>query len=167
MHPSGDYLLVTSSKGRIYVFRIDTGELRGTIRIPLNSCGCQCDASGLYVIIKVPAFASLNASNLAGSQPVVHFGANEKDLARNTILMYEVGTGMPAAEVSSVFEISQMKFSHDGRYLSMGSTSGAISVWSMGNHLYQNVKQVVDAMKLSNDFWFNYPIFLPDYEQFN
>ena len=22
-------------------------------------------------------------------------------------------------------------------------------------------------MKLSNDFWFNYPIFLPDYEQFN
>jgi ATP sulfurylase len=49
----------------------------------------------------------------------------------------------------------------------LGSTSGAISVWSMGNHLYQNVKQVVDAMKMSNDFWFNYPIFLNDYDQFN
>ena len=64
IHPSGDYLLVTSSKGRIYVFRIDTGELRGTIKIPLNSIGCHVDPSGLYVIVKVPAFANLNAINL-------------------------------------------------------------------------------------------------------
>lgn len=108
IHPSGDYLLVTSSKGRIYVFRIDTGELRGTIKIPLNSSGCHVDPSGLYVIVRVPAFANLNAMNLgneSGNQ-VGHFGANEKDLARNTILMYEIGTGLPAAEICSVFEIS-------------------------------------------------------------
>ena len=55
-------------------------------------------------------------------------------------MMYEVGTGMPAAEICSVFEIAKMKFSPDGRYLSLGSSSGAISVWVMGNHLYQNVK---------------------------
>ena len=174
LHPSGDYLLVTSSKGRVYVFRIDTGELRGTIRIPLNASGCQIDPSGLYVIVRVPAFADLNAMNLASgggasqlANQIGHFGANEKDLARNTILMYEVGTGMPAAEICSVFEISEMRFSCDGRFLALGSTSGAISVWSMGNHLHQNVKQVLDAMKLSNDFWFNYPIFLPDSEQFD
>ena len=65
LHPSNDYLLVTSSKGRIYVFRIDTGELRGTIRTPLNASGCQIDPSGLYVIVKVPAFANLNTMNLA------------------------------------------------------------------------------------------------------
>lgn len=143
IHPSGDYLLVTSSKGRIYVFRIDTRELRGTIKIPLNSSGCHVDPSGLYVVVKVPAFANLNALNLGnetGANQVGHFGANEKDLARNTILMYEIGTGLPAAEICSVFEISQMKFSHDGRYLTLGSTSGAISVWSMGNHLHQNIK---------------------------
>ena len=174
LHPSGDYLLATSSKGRVYVFRIDTGELRGTIRIPLNASGCQVDPSGLYVVVKVPAFANLNAMNLASgggasqlATQIGHFGANEKDLARNTILMYEIGTGMPAAEICSVFEISEMRFSCDGRFLALGSTSGAISVWSMGSHLHQNVKQVLDAMKLSNDFWFNYPIFLPDSEQFN
>ena len=65
LHPSNDYLLVTSSKGRIYVFRIDTGELRGTIRTPLYASGCQIDPSGLYVIVKVPAFANLNTMNLA------------------------------------------------------------------------------------------------------
>lgn len=64
VHPSNDYLLVTSSKGRIYVFRIDTGELRGTIKIPLNSSSCLVDPSGLYVVIKVPAFASQNTYNL-------------------------------------------------------------------------------------------------------
>ena len=64
VHPSKDYLLVTSSKGRIYVFRIDTGELRGTIKIPLNANGCLVDPSGLYVVFKVPAFANQNAINL-------------------------------------------------------------------------------------------------------
>jgi WD40 repeat protein len=169
LHPSGDYLLVTSSKGRIYVFRIDTGELRGTIRIPLNASGCETDPSGLYVIVKVPAFSNHNAQSLAqgGQGDFGHFVANERDLSRNTVLMYEIGTGLPAAEVCSVFEVTQMKFSSDGRYLSLGSSSGAISVWSTGSHLLSNVKQVLDAMSLSGDFWFNYPIFLPDYEQFH
>jgi hypothetical protein len=58
VHPSNDYLLVTSTKGRIYVFRIDTGELRGTIRIPVNSKGCCIDPSGLYVLVTVPSFNS-------------------------------------------------------------------------------------------------------------
>ncbi len=34
LHPSLDYVIVTSSTGKIYVFRIDTGELRGTIDAP-------------------------------------------------------------------------------------------------------------------------------------
>jgi len=50
-HPSKDYLLVTSSKGKIFMFRIDTGELRGTIKIPLHANGCLIDPSGLYVVI--------------------------------------------------------------------------------------------------------------------
>ena len=81
--------------------------------------------------------------------------------------MFEIGTGLPAAEVSSVFEISAMRFSSNGRYLSLGSTNGTVAVWSMGNHLYQNVRQILEYMSQSNDFWHNYPIFLPDYEQFN
>ena len=37
IHPSKDYILVTSSRGKVYVFRIDTGELRGTIDVPLHA----------------------------------------------------------------------------------------------------------------------------------
>jgi hypothetical protein len=34
IHPSQDYILITSCSGKIYVYRIDTGELRGTINVP-------------------------------------------------------------------------------------------------------------------------------------
>lgn len=68
MHPSKDYILVTSNKGRIYIFRIDTGELRGTIKIPMNSSGCLIDPSGLYVLIKVPAYTSQNTKNLVSDE---------------------------------------------------------------------------------------------------
>lgn len=60
-----------------------------------------------------------------------------------------------------------MDFSPDGRYLSLGSTNGSVAIWSMGNHLHNNVRQILDYMAQSPDFWYNYPIFLPDYEQFN
>lgn len=165
-HPSGDYLLVTSSKGRLYVFRIDTGELRGTIKIPMNASDCLIDPSGLYVVVKVPPYASINTVNFGDEIPTLlgNYGANERNLTRNTVMMYEIGTGLPAAEICSVFDITQMQFSPDGRFLSLGSSTGAVSVWSMSNTLYQNVSQVMEAMKISSDFWFNYPIFLPDYE---
>jgi hypothetical protein len=61
VHPSNDYLLITSSKGRIYVYRVDTGELRGTMKIPLHAKGCVLDPSGLYVLISVPPFNQKNA----------------------------------------------------------------------------------------------------------
>ena len=54
--------------------------------------------------------------------------------------MYEIGTGLAAAEILSIFNISSMKFSNDSRYLTLGSTHGSVSVWALGDHLYQNVK---------------------------
>lgn len=92
-------------------------------------------------------------------------GTHENDIERTSLLMFEIGTGMAAAEIKSVFEVSSMQFSEDGRYLSLGSSKGSVGVFAMGSHLYENVKQVLDSMKLQPDFWFNYPIFLPDYQQ--
>jgi WD40 repeat protein len=51
IHPSNDYLLVTSSTGKIYVFRLDTGEVRGSIDAPDHAQGCLIDPSGLYVVV--------------------------------------------------------------------------------------------------------------------
>jgi len=101
---------MTSSKGRIYVYRVDTGELRGTIKVPLNSSGCLIDPSGLYVAVKVPAFSHQNTQNLIETDPERFnlFVSNQREFERNTVLLYEIGTGLPAAEIASIFDISEM-----------------------------------------------------------
>jgi WD40 repeat protein len=73
LHPSGDYLLVTSSRGKIYVFRLDTGELRGTIKIPINASDCLIDPSGLYVVVKVPPFCRVSTLNLGTSDQTLPY----------------------------------------------------------------------------------------------
>ena len=90
-------------------------------------------------------------------------GINERDLCRTTILMYEVGTRRVAAEVHSIFDISSINFSADGRYLALGSQQGAVSVWALGDHLFRAVHEVIERMRERQDFWCNYPIYLPDH----
>lgn len=51
LHPSKDYILITSNRGKVYLYRIETGELRGTISIPLHAQGCLVDPAGLYVVV--------------------------------------------------------------------------------------------------------------------
>jgi hypothetical protein len=46
--------------------------------------------------------------------------------------MFEIGTGLASAEIKSVFEISTMGFSDDGKYLSLGSNKGSICVLAVG-----------------------------------
>ena len=165
IHPSKDYILITSSKGKIYVFRIDTGELRGTIDVPLHAQGCLIDPSGLYVVVKVPPYSPRHTSNLTHmGEEFGNMGLNEKDFCRTTILMYEVGTRKVAAEVHSIFDISTMSFSTDGRYLSLGSKKGSVSVWALGDHLFRGVHEVIERTKSRQDFWCNYPIYLPDHQ---
>lgn len=167
VHPSKDYILVTSTQGKIYVFRIDTGELRGTINVPQHARGCLIDPSGLYVVIQVPPITQ-QTSQMAGLdveyQALQSMGTHENDIERTTLLMLEIGTGQPAAEIKSVFEVSSMQFSEDGKYLALGSSKGSVCVQALGQNLHQNVKQVLDSMKLQSDFWYNYPIFLPNYQ---
>jgi hypothetical protein len=74
-------------------------------------------------------------------------GTHENDIERTTLLMFEIGTGLAAAEIKSVFEMSTMSFSEDGKYIALGSNRGSVCVWALGQHLYMNVKQVIDAMK--------------------
>jgi hypothetical protein len=75
-------------------------------------------------------------------------GTHENDIERTTLLMFEIGTGLAAAEIKSVFEMSTMSFSEDGKYLALGSNRGSVCVWALGQNLHMNVKQVLDSMKI-------------------
>ena len=49
------------------MFRLDTGELRGTIKTPSHARGCLIDPSGLYVLVKVPPFKEKYTHKLIGN----------------------------------------------------------------------------------------------------
>jgi len=91
-------------------------------------------------------------------------GTIEDDIERSTLLMYEIGTGNIASEIKSIFSISQVEFSVDGRFLACGSKSGTVSVWAISENLHLNIKQILDVMKTQPEFWSNYPIFLDNAE---
>ena len=75
----------------------------------------------------------MNKTDLAGND------SREKDIHRSTVLMYEIGTGNAASEILSVLDISEMRFSANGRYLVLASSSGSVSIWALGDHLYLTV----------------------------
>jgi WD40 repeat protein len=87
----------------------------------------------------VPPFSakSIQQKNFNGEFNAVdnQFGTHENDIERTAVLMFEIGTGLAAAEIKSVFEISSMQFSEDGKYLSMGSNKGSVCIWALGHHL--------------------------------
>lgn len=112
----------------------------------------------------MPPFSPRHTGNLTNiSEDFANMGLNERDLSHTTILMYEVGTKKVAAEVHSIFDISTMQFSGDGRYLALGSHKGSVSVWALGDHLFRAVHEVIERMKAHQDFWCNYPIYLKDH----
>lgn len=49
VHSSNDYLLVLSSSGYVFLFKVMTGELRGKIKVLGNTCTFDIDPSGLYL----------------------------------------------------------------------------------------------------------------------
>jgi hypothetical protein len=53
LHPSGDYVIMTSDQGFYYIFRIETGELRGKVPIMTDPSGLSIDPSGLYLAVAV------------------------------------------------------------------------------------------------------------------
>ena len=70
----------------------------------------------------MPPFDPKHTASLADqAEDFGALGTNENDMSRTSILVYEVGSGRAAAEVVSIFDITEMKFSSDGRYLALGS----------------------------------------------
>lgn len=53
IHPSKDYIILSSDQGYYYVFRIETGELRGKVPIMSDPLGLSIDPSGLYIAVSV------------------------------------------------------------------------------------------------------------------
>jgi len=145
LHPSGDYVIVTSDVRAIYVFHAETTEIRGVIELDGKPKGCYIDPSGLYVAVLLP--------NKSGLFTRLH--------------VYESGTGRRTAELSRFEPVTcseSVSFSSDGRFIIIGCGSGFLSVWKVPSPLTENMLEVLEQVQQKPDFWKQFPIYLPKKE---
>jgi hypothetical protein len=62
----------------------------------------------------------------------------------NTVVLYEIGTGQYAGEIPNLFDIEHIAFSQEGKFISIGSKQGVVSIWSTGPDLRENIFEVLD-----------------------
>ncbi|KAL4440897.1 hypothetical protein ABPG74_009310 [Tetrahymena malaccensis] len=184
IHPSNQYVLILSNIGYVYVFNIKSSELRGKIDVPKHSQRISLDPSGLY--FSITAFSSLgedkeqylNANIFNSSynsvmrtdkstltiynpqKEVDLFFKKKPDVKPNRVILYEIGTGNLVGEIPSLFNIECIQFSDEGKFLCIGSNTGILSLWSTCQEVRENIFEVLDQMKVKEDFWRDFPIYL-------
>lgn len=137
-HCSGNYLACTSSAGGIYIFHTESGDVSGVILCEKSSVGCVIDPSGLYV----------------GTFAESSIGVN------NRFAVFEIGTGKKASELGRLENVSvnAVKWSHDGRYLLIGSLSGVLTVWRLPKVFIGSIHEMLSSMQTNPFIWQDYPI---------
>ena len=141
-HCSGSYILCTSDAGGIYIFNTDSGDVCGVILGEKSSIGCVVDPSGLFV------------GTFAESSP----GVNSR------FLLYELGTGKLSSELGRLDNIcpSAARWSHDGKYLLLGASSGVLTVWRVPKVLIGSIHNMLAALQSNPYIWQEFPIDLPN-----
>lgn len=139
LHPSFDYIVGVTNQSRAYVFKLQNGECRGSIKLPYPDClRCAVDPSGLY-------FATLAC-------------------AQHKVVIAEIGTGKVAAEIGSLFEVSNLVYSPCGQYLWISSAKGTVAVFKVSAQMGYNVRRVVEMVQAVPSYWSQVQIYLPDFE---
>jgi hypothetical protein len=80
--------------------------------------------------------------------------------SRTRVLFYEIGTGLLASEISSLFTISSFSFSPNGKFFVAGSKSGCVSIWAIGDNLFGNITNFLKTIEVQRDIWSSYPLYI-------
>jgi len=144
LHPSGEYIVIVSDAGWLFVYHTHMAQLRGKVKIGPSPYNCKIDPSGLYVFL----LCSSNADEIPAPNK----------LHKRIMQVWELGTGGISTELSNMFDISTYEISKDGKYLILCSNKGVASVWAISGDIQENMQQVLDCMAANPHFWKNFPI---------
>ncbi|CAI2364164.1 unnamed protein product [Moneuplotes crassus] len=153
IHPSNEYLIALSDQGFFYIFKLETGELRGKVPTMSDPLGIAIDPSGLYLALSVKNNSIDQDSQVRRKWMLKTEEYNSFRGSRTRILFYEVGTGHLASEISCLFEISSFTFSPNGKFFVAGSLHGCVSIWAIGERLQS-------TMAMTPDIWSSYPLYI-------
>ena len=158
MHTSENYIIVLNNINQIVICQITTGKI--TAVIDLNSKvrnvnNIQVDNSGLFLAV-LCEIIDIDDAPYCDTQ----IDNNEMDIIcrKNSIIIFEIGTGNVASCVNYINPINKMIFDKEGNYLIIGGAKGELSLWKLSENMTYNIKNILHEMKSNPYFWDDYEI---------
>ena len=156
-HSSENYVLILNNINQVVISHITSGVITAVIDLNNkvnNVNNIQIDTSGLFLAVlcelnDIDAYTNdVNSSN------------NEENFRfkKNSIIIFEIGTGNVASCVNYINPINKMIFDNEGNYMIIAGEKGEVSLWKLPETMSDNIKNVLNEMKSNPYFWDDYEI---------
>ena len=157
-HSSENYIILLNNINQVVVCQITTGVITAVIDLNNkvnNANNIQLDNSGLFLAVlcelsDIDVYYNYN-KNLSNNEEYFR-------LKKNSIIIFEIGTGNVSSCVNYINPINKMIFDNEGNYLVIAGEKGEISLWKLPETMSKNIKNVLNEMKLNPFFWDDYEI---------
>ena len=149
VHTSENYSICLTENKCIVINQLNNGEVTGIIDLNKRIKNCynfSLDFSGLYLAL----ICDINNNN-------INFDDDEIN-NKNTLIIFEIGTGNICNLITNCFSISKVKFDHFGKNLFIGSNKGDFSVWKIPENIEFAIQNVNNEIKINKNFWEFYEI---------
>ena len=152
IHSSENYIIVLNNINQVVISQITSGiitavlDLNNKVRSVNN---IQIDNSGLFLAV----LCELNYNNGI----CCNNEGNNKTM-KNSIIIFEIGTGNVASCVNYINPINKMIFDNEGNYLIIAGEKGELSLWKLPENMIYNIKNVLNEMREIPNFWDDYEI---------
>ena len=152
IHSSENYIIVLNNINQVVISQITSGII--TAVLDLNNKvksvnNIQIDNSGLFLAV----LCELNYNNSI----CCNNEENNKTM-KNSIIIFEIGTGNVASCVNYINPINKMIFDNEGNYLIIAGEKGELSLWKLPENMIYNIKNVLNEMREIPNFWDDYEI---------
>ena len=156
-HTSENYVITLNNINQVVISQIRSGIITAVIDLNNkvnNVNNIQIDNSGLFLSV----LCELSDIDMPPNETNLSNNDENIRLKKNSIIIFEIGTGNVASCVNYINSINKMIFDSEGNYLIIAGEKGELSLWKLPGTMTYNIKSVLNEMKLNPYFWDDYEI---------
>ena len=156
IHPSENYALLLNGSNQIIINHILSGKATGIIDLTTkvkSVNNIQIDISGLFLGV-ICELKNENENDNINTM----INGRINNYKRNFIIIFEIGTGKVKTCINYISPISKIIFDNEGKYLIIAGKKGEISLWELCDSMSANIRNVLEQMKINDNFWNQYEI---------
>ena len=88
----------------------------------------------------------------------VNYNSKHGKIKKNCAIIFELGTGKVKTFINYINSISKILFDNEGKYLLIAGQKGEVSLWKLTDSMSNNIRYVLEEMKINKNFWEDYEI---------